>query len=254
MRNRADEIRRRHRERKKKRWHASDPGRRMFYSTETGEREDHFDIFHQHNGPKDTPHPLFGKERFLIKCMLAVCLFLLIGVLFKHPNEELEGARQFVRTVFERDFQFATVASWYEEQFGKPLALFPEQNNEPQKQTANYAVPANATVVQTFADNGKGIILETVGGLAVEAVKQGMVVAVKNTESLGKTVVIQHPDGNESWYGQLSRVDIDLYDYVRQGAKIGEATPIEGGRNGTFYFALKKSGKFINPLRVIDFE
>jgi stage IV sporulation protein FA len=257
MKNRADEIRKRHQERKKQVPHR-EKGQTV-YLPEFGEREDYFPYYknggHEENAK---PHPLFKKERVLIRIMAAVCLFLVIGILFKHPNPNLSEARAYVNNVFQEEFQFAVVSQWYEDQFGKPLALFPPTGEDTPKQNENgepnYAVPVAGTVLQTFEDNGKGIMLETVGNTAVEAVEQGYVHFIGKKDDLEKTVIIQHPDGNESWYGQLESIDVNMYDYVKKGAKLGTVTAAENGKSGTFYFALNQGGDFVNPLKVISFD
>ncbi|UTW68949.1 hypothetical protein KHA80_17155 [Anaerobacillus sp. HL2] len=47
----------------------------------------------------------------------------------KFQNPQLEGARQFVETSFQEEFEFTAVANWYENQFGRPLALLPTTRN-----------------------------------------------------------------------------------------------------------------------------
>lgn len=260
MKNRTEEIHKRHQQRKRQRMNRTfREEERTIYMPETGEREDHFPLYRDSGGESgNRSHPLFKKERVLVRIMAAVCLFLVIGVLFKHPSQNLNEARSFVNDVFHKEFQFAMVSNWYEEQFGQPLALLPsgDENTAAKDETTqlNYALPANGTVLQSFEDNGKGIMVETVDKTEVEAVKQGMVIDINNTDSLGKTVIIQHPDGNESVYGKLKTVNVDLYDYVKRKAKIGTVSPSEDGESGTFYFALKQGGTFINPIKVINFD
>ncbi|HEX7064159.1 MAG TPA: M23 family metallopeptidase [Bacillales bacterium] len=260
MANRADEIRKRHQERKK---------RRLPDHT----RKEKPAIFHESDGDSTYPkylgeekseegHPLIRKERIVLRVMIAVVLFLVVGILFKNPAPALDQARGFVRETFRNEFQFAMVSDWYQEQFGEPLALIPTpaepQNNEMKAgktKKPEYAMPVSGTVKETFADTGqKGIMLETVSGASVAAVKQGFVSYVGTDKGLGKTVIVQLPDGGEAWYGKLEEVSVRMYDYVDKGQKIGTVTPSGDGESGTFFFALKKENSFINPLTVIDFE
>ena len=48
----------------------------------------------------------------------------------------------------EKEFQFAVVADWYEETFGKPLALFPEQSELNDSPDGHYAMPANGIILK----------------------------------------------------------------------------------------------------------
>jgi stage IV sporulation protein FA len=204
-----------------------------------------------------------GSERsissgFLMRILGAICLFLLVGVLFKSQASELDGVRNFVKQTFENEFQFTQVSAWYEEQFGKPLALLPaiddpKEADENINVKAVYALPA--TVTQSFEDNGKGILLETGSNSDVVAVNAGQVTYIGEKENLGKTIIIQHSDGSETWYGMLESInkDVKIYDVVEKGASIGKVSKSEEN-TGQFYFAVKKDDSFIDPLQVVNFD
>ena len=201
----------------------------------------------------------------MLKVMLSVILFLVVAILFKHPSDQLADVRHFVIDSFEREFQFAVVSNWYEQQFGKPLALFPvneqESNDERRNgatvnQQDDYAVPASGhmRILESFESNGKGIMIETAPESVIESVKDGYVVFMGEREDIGKTVIIQHDDGSESWYGHLQEIDVALYDYIKSGDPVGKASNDDSGETGIFYFALKKEDTFIDPIQVISFD
>ncbi|WP_408007076.1 peptidoglycan DD-metalloendopeptidase family protein [Pseudalkalibacillus sp. A8] len=212
-------------------------------------------------GPNNGEHPLFSSQGFLFRMMAAVCLFLIVGIVFKNPSDNLDPLRTFVHNSFEQEFQFASIAGWYEDKFGKPIALFPTESKDKDvantsKKMQDYALPANTKVLQTFEDNGQGILLETGNQSHVSAIKEGFVIFVGEKDQLGKTVVVQHFDGSESWYGKLDRIDdgIKLYNYIDLGANLGKVTKEEGSEAGMFYFAIKDDGGFVDPLKVLSTE
>ncbi|HET7522406.1 MAG TPA: M23 family metallopeptidase [Bacillales bacterium] len=267
MKNRADEIKRRHEARKKQRRQTGRFNQRpaVFHaSDEAGDRLLTNSPYSDGEKGKPGGHPLARKEWMALRMMVAVALFLGVGILFKNPAPAFGDARAFIQKVFQTEFQFAMVADWYKDQFGEPLALFPTPKDNEMKagerRNSGYAVPVSGTIgtiKETFADNGQGIMVETASHSTVQAVKQGMVSFVgkkPKKPELGKVVVIQHYDGSVSWYGKLKTVDVELYDFVKRGEKIGTVMPSEDGESGTFYFALKQGDTFVNPLKVIDFE
>ncbi|MBB5354682.1 MULTISPECIES: peptidoglycan DD-metalloendopeptidase family protein [Anoxybacillus] len=191
---------------------------------------------------------LFRKDIFLFKSFLAALLFFSVAILFQYDSPRMEGARTFVKQVMEKDFQFATVAQWYEKTFGKPLAFFPVKKQ--QETTAAYAFPASARVVETFEHNGQGVVIET--DETVKAVEEGIVVFAGVKEPHGKTVIIQHADGSETWYGKLSAISVKLYDFIEAGKEVGKAE--ENDQKRIFYFAVKQGDHFIDPVQVISFE
>jgi stage IV sporulation protein FA len=202
-------------------------------------------------------HPLFRKEYFYFKILGALCLFLFIAVIFKHPSAKLDDVRSFVTDTMEQEFQFASISTWYEDKFGKPIAFLPDQtkvDNTEDPKSKQYAMPVSGKITDSFDRDGQGIILETGAESMVDAMKEGIVIFAGSKKNLGKTVVIQHNDKSESWYGQLQSIDVKLYQFVNKGNKIGKVTTSEDGAKGTFYLAIKKDDKFIDPKKVISFE
>lgn len=204
--------------------------------------------------PKEEARSVFRKEVFLMQLLCSAALVLGIGIMFKSNNPSLEQARTTVQKVMQEEFQFAAVSNWYEGQFGKPLTLLPTPQTQSAQKEKNYAVPASGKVLQSFKANGQGVFVQTNINAPVDAMNEGVAVFVGKKEGLGNTIIIQHADGTESWYGNLSEATIALYDYVKQKQKIGVVANSEDGKSGTFYFALKKENQFIDPIQVISFE
>ena len=75
--------------------------------------------------------------------------------------------------------------------------------------------------------------METGLGSKVEAINEGVVIFAGEKEGIGKTVVIQHANKSESWYGQLEKFDVKLYDLVKKGKEIGQVTVSEDGSKGS---------------------
>jgi stage IV sporulation protein FA len=207
-----------------------------------------------YDGEEENSHPpLFRKDIFLLKSLIAALLFFSVAILFKSESPRWEEARSFVKQVMEQDFQFATVANWYEKQFGKPLAFFTTKKKQETSST-QYAFPASGRVLESFQDNGQGVMIETEMNASVEAMSEGVIIFAGVKEGHGKTVVIQHADGSESWYGNLAAISVKLYDFIEAGKEVGKAMNNEGGTKGVFYFAIKQGDHFIDPIQVISFE
>ncbi|AWC34032.1 peptidoglycan DD-metalloendopeptidase family protein [Bacillus cytotoxicus] len=199
-------------------------------------------------------HPLFRKDIFLFKVLLAAILVLSVAILFKNAPPSFDGARVVVTKVMKEEFQFAAVSKWYEVHFGKPLAFLPASEKKQNTQQKNYAVPASGKVTEGFQKNGQGVLVQTVTGATVESVNEGVVIFAGKKEGLGNTIEIQHADGTESWYGNLGEMSVKLYDYVEKKQKIGTVSNDVKNKNGKFYFAIKKNEKFIDPIQVISFD
>jgi stage IV sporulation protein FA len=258
MNSRAEDIRRRMMKRKKERERMEKTNDNRFFSTE--EEKHGFDRIPSYDvGPGEGGHPLFKKEVFLFKVLASACLVLIIAIIFRSPAEKAETFQQYVKHMMEQEFQFAAVSDWYEDQFGKPLALLPTKSaDEESKQELNasneYALPASGKILEDFGDNGQRIQIETGKGAGVEAMDEGLVHFVGIKEGFGKTVIVQHADKSETWYGNLEEIDVSLYEYISKGTMVGTAMDSEDGIKGSFYFAIKKGDDFVDPVQVIKFE
>lgn len=193
----------------------------------------------------------------MLKILGTSVLVLCTAILFQNQVPGFDKARFYVKQTMSEELQFAAISTWYEDQFGKPLALLPEGNEgsqETTEKTVEYALPASSKVIENFKSNGQGIMVGTVKGSTVEAMKGGLVIFAGKKDNLGQTVIIQHDDKSESWYGHLNSVEVNLYETIKTGNAVGTVTDEESAGTGEFYFAIKKGDAFIDPIQVITFE
>jgi stage IV sporulation protein FA len=257
MRSRADDIRKRIEKRKKAKDRAARDFQNRFFLAEDEEKYGHEKLSSFEVGPGEGDHPLFRKEIIMFKILGSACLVLIIAIMFRNPSELFDPARNFVKNSMEKDFQFATVSNWYEQQFGKPLALLPFIDNGNKSETESnkeYALPASGKILEDFDANGQRIMIETGKGEVVEAMSEGYVRFAGEKEGFGKTVIIKHGDESESWYGNLENMNVILYQYIEKGTPVGTVSKGEDESKGAFYFAIKKGDDFIDPIQVIRFE
>ncbi|MCM3179776.1 M23 family metallopeptidase [Cytobacillus horneckiae] len=256
MSSRADEIRRKMAKRKKERERLNKNNDHHLVTPEDEERHG-FNQLPSYDGPPGdkNSHPLFRKEVFFFKILASACLFLIVAILFKNDSDTFTDARVFVEKSMEQSFQFAAVSKWYEEKFGTTFALLPTKEKEQAEEAepSGYALPASAKILEEFDDNGQRILIETNQGEKVEAMNEGLVEYAGEKEGFGKTVIIQHADESQSWYGNLEEITVKPFEYIKKGKDVGQAATTEDGK-GLFYFAIKKDESFVDPYQVIPFE
>jgi len=261
MRSRSDDIRRRIEKRKKEQERMTKQIEARLPWTEDEERYGFGKMESYESGPDEEPnHPLFRKEVFIFKILASACLVLIVAILFRNQTSVLDPAKDFVTKSLQEDFQFAAVSDWYEGTFGKQLALLPTTDNDTSKKSdteskqMQYALPASGKILEEFGENGQRITIEIGKGTEVEAMNEGLVSFIGQKEGFGNTVVIQHADKSYAWYGNLSSVDVTLYEYIEKGTGVGKATDYEDGTNGSFYFGIKEGEDFVDPNQVIEFD
>ncbi len=262
MRSTPEEIRRRIAKRKKETRSTSRKGPEREINWPGDDEKYGFNHYSSYEaGKDDVIHPLFKKEVFIFKILASAVLFLVIAILFRENSSTFAPAKNFVMKTMEQDFKFATVSKWYEDQFGKPLALLPftEEGKEGEKTVVekDHDIPVfSGKVLENFEKNGQGIMIETVKGAPVEAMNEGNVLFAGVKEDTGKTVIIQHPDQTQTTYGNLNEIKVSLYEFISTATVVGTASESTGEdkAKGTYYFAIKKGDKFIDPIQVIRFE
>ncbi|TMU85693.1 M23 family metallopeptidase [Bacillus sp. BHET2] len=257
MGNRADEIRKRIAKRKKA---TTGTNQNPPYFLPTDEERYGMERQTSFEGgpPPEGMHPLFKKETFMLKILGAGIMVLVTAIMFKSPSPVFNEAKSVVMKTMDTEFQFAAISTWYEDQFGKPLALLPTSDigKEPTStQSAEYARPASGKVVENFKTNGQGIMLETGLGEDVTAMKGGLIIFAGKKDEIGNTVVIQHADQSESWYGNLESIDVKQYESIEKGSLVGKvSTSSLNDGSGEFYFAIKMGDTFIDPIQVMSFD
>ncbi|GHH97174.1 M23 family metallopeptidase [Neobacillus kokaensis] len=211
------------------------------------------------SGGGDDGHPLFKKEVLFFKVLASILLFLVVAIMFRSQVPAVEPVKNFVVKTMDKEFKFATVSKWYEDKFGKPLALLPfTEKNEAGKteEVQSGAVPVTGRLLENFEKNGQGIMIETGKGAPVQVINDGFVSFAAVKEGLGKTVIVQHGDGSETWYGNLESIKVKLYEYIDKRTVVGtvSGSASEDKTKGQYYFAVKKDESFIDPVKVIRFE
>lgn len=100
----------------------------------------------------------------------------------------------------------------------------------------------------------KGIDIDLVTGDKVFACFEGKVRYAKFNSSYGNAVVIRHPNGLETYYAHLDRIDVKPGDYVQAGDVIGLGGNTGRSRGDHLHFEVRFLGVAIDPLSLIKID
>jgi stage IV sporulation protein FA len=195
----------------------------------------------------------------LFKIVISFILLASVYIIMQSNHPQFTQAQIIVKDVMEREFNVKGVIGWYEKNVGAAPDFLPQlvkrENKAQDIPWATYAIPVSGgKVVAAFGQDHRGIRVGTAKMVPIEAVKEGWVISVEEREGLGKTIVIDHGNGEESWYGQTENIKVKVNDWIQQGQVIGSTSvEVENGE-GVFFFALKKDSNFINPMEVLPFD
>ena len=195
----------------------------------------------------------------------SVFLFVLVWGLFQFDHPLAVRGQLWIRQALTEPYDFAAVAAWYKDRFGSLPSFLPAwgrhggASDDPAQKTSAAAgrtlySPVRGKIVVPFGPDTQGVTLETPADAPVSAIDTGIVLSVSESPDTGSTVTIQHPNGLQSIYGSLRESALKPHDWVKGGERIGTVAPADSGRNGKFYFAVKKDNQFVNPAEVVSFD
>ena len=75
---------------------------------------------------------------------------------------------------------------------------------------------------------------------AIQTLNSGIVVFIGEKEHYNNTIIIQGIDGVDIWYGNVTNVSVNLYDYVEKNTLLGSAM------EDHIYFVLQKEGQYLD--------
>ena len=111
---------------------------------------------------------------------------------------------------------------------------------------------------ETFADwrTHDGIDIAAEAGTTVLAASAGTVLAVRNDDMMGTTVIIDHGDGCQTTYSNLqARPTVVAGDEVSAGqiiGAVGTTAAAESAQGPHLHFSVSKDGEAINPHEFLE--
>lgn len=183
----------------------------------------------------------------LIAGVQMIATMMLIAVCGWVVNQE-DGRARLTEFIWEK----VSTNTWLAD---SPLATLRLFNTQPALRASAYPsgwyTPiVGAKIVQSFKENGKGLLLQTSQPSEVRAIGSGVVVVCsRNPRPDGDwTVVITHLDGSKSIYGMLPQAS------VRIGSRVKGGEPIGWVQQGKVYIAFKQGDLFLDPAAVIGLD
>ena len=92
-------------------------------------------------------------------------------------------------------------------------------------------------------------------GATVVSVKAGTVTTAYHSGyngGFGLYVVVDHGDGVKTYYAHLSKVNVNVGDYVTQGTKLGEIGNTGYSFGAHLHFGLMINGSWVNPMNYLS--
>lgn len=190
-------------------------------------------------GPVDSTEPLKKRPRlFYFVFRVMVLSILLLGALI-FTKSSTTNKQAFYDFVFKDNLSFAPINNLYNKYLGGilPFKDIVKDNKPVFKEKLTY------TDSSIYKD---GVSLNVGKQYLVPALESGIVVFVGEKDDYGKTVIIQQTNGIDVWYGNVTNLNVKIYDYVEGGSFLGETI------NENLYLVFKKDGKVLEYKKYIE--
>ncbi len=163
-------------------------------------------------------------KSLFIRVLVSIILFLSISIFVNYSDKNL---LLFKKNIYDNTLNFSKINKIYNKYFGEVL---PETDlNMVSKDELQYK---EATAYQD------GVLLTEVNNISL--FKSGIVVYIGEKEHYGNTIIVQGMDGIDYWYGNVTDVNVKLYDYIESD------TVIANVKEGNLYLVFMKNGEVLN--------
>lgn len=147
------------------------------------------------------------------RCLISVILCLVSLIYINISNKNL---KTYKANLFEKSLSFTKVSNIYNKYFGTVLPLELEKG-------ATKTVFSEGLSYLDINKYKNGYELNLDNNI-VNSVWDGIVVFIGEKENYGNTIIVQGSDGVDIWYGNVSNVNVTLYDYISKNTILGEST------------------------------
>ena len=176
-----------------------------------------------------------NKLYFYIFKFFAVIIIFVFGSLLIRKNSNFKAL--VFNKIYKNNISFAYIKNIYNKYIGN---ILPFQNVLKEKKVFSEKLEYNSL---SKYDNGIKLTLND--SYLVPIIKDGIVVFIGEKENYGNTVIISQTDGINTWYGNLSNVNVKLYDNVETNSILGEV------KNNELYLLFERNGEYIDYKEVL---
>ncbi len=168
----------------------------------------------------------------LTKKVLICILLLLIGLIVIKYDENNEQI--IYKYLYENNLSFASINSFFKKYLGD---ILPFQTEATSKVASVFNEEITYKSLNIYKD---GVELNVSESYLVPVLEEGIVIFIGSKDDYGNTVIIQQTNGIDVWYGNVTNINVSLYDYVSKGEFLAVTN------NNILYLAFQKKGEFVN--------
>ena len=168
-------------------------------------------------------------KNLITRSLLSIILIISICILIKVNDNNKVLVNKYL---YEDSLKFTKINNWYQDKFGK---LLPKVDN-----SEELVLNSDDFKSYKYTAYKDGVKIDISKGSPISLLNGGIVVFMGEKEDYGNTLIIQGNDGIDYWYGNITNVGVNLYDYLEKDTLIGEA------KDDYIYLVLQKDGQYLS--------
>ena len=166
--------------------------------------------------------------KHLIKLCLVTLITLVVLILVKQNNNIKNIIYD---NVYDKNISFAYINGLYKKYFGTNKFIEEKINIKPV-----FNEKISYSKKEKYKD---GLNLYVDNNYLVPNIDSGLVIFTGTKEGYGNVVIVEQIDGVDVWYGNLTNINVKLYDYIEKGSLIGNC-------DNNLYLVFKNNGEILN--------
>lgn len=173
--------------------------------------------------------------KFLVtRILLSIILLMITCIFLKIDDKNILLVEKYL---FEDSLEFTKINNWYQENMGEILPTI--------KEDTNLVFSSSELKTSEYEKYENGVKIKLSNNQPVSTLHGGIVVFIGEKDNYGNTLILQGNDGIDYWYGGITNLAVNLYDYVEKDTLIGETI------NNYLYLVLQENGEFIGYEEIL---
>ena len=168
-------------------------------------------------------------KNLITRFLLSIILVLITSILIKVDDNNVLLIDKYI---FKDSIEFTKINNWYKDNIG---SIIPNNANN-----ASMVFSSDELKKNKYEEYLDGVKINIDKSSPISLLMGGIVVFNGEKAGYGHTLILQGNDGIDYWYGGLTNLNVNLYDYIEKDTLIGEA------ENNYLYLVLEKDGKYLN--------
>lgn len=173
--------------------------------------------------------------KFLVtRILISVILIISICIYLKFDDKNILLVEKYL---FEDSIEFTKINNWYQNNVGK---IIPNLNNNSELVFSNSDI-----LSKEYEEYKDGVKINVNMNTPVSLLIGGVVVFIGEKDNYGNTLILQGNDGIDYWYGGITNISVNLYDYLEKDTLIGET------KENYLYLVMQQKGEFIKYEEIL---